>query len=377
MTLSLDAVFALLHIDPLRDGVQVVAAAQVAAPQPFAPLVPFVATRPLLVCGLADAAALQHAQAALLSCFPAEHGLRLATQGTVTESTVGVLAHAAPAADLCAYAAALPVLAAVRSFECLRQVTARLRAPDGCPWDREQTHESLKHSVLEETYEVLEALDSGNRDELCEELGDLMMQVLMHAQLAYEAGEFAIGEVLAGISGKLMRRHPHVFGDVQVNGSQEVLRNWQSIKQAEKKTNGDGAPPSLLGGVPVHLPALAYAQAMQERAARVGFMRPAPGIVDAIHQGIDATQQAQTHDDRLAAYGEVLFKLAMWGGWLDKQGLHISAEEALRMASQRCRARFVRVEELCRAQNLDMGKLTVEQRERLWREAGEAKTTPR
>ena len=376
MTLSLDSIFTALGVDPLSDGVQVVAAAQVQSPQPFAPLVPFVATRPLLVCGLADAESLQRTQAALLSCYPPEHALRLVKKGGVGQITVVALGQAEPAADLCAYAPALPVLSAVHGFDCLRQITARLRAPDGCPWHREQTHESLKHAVLEETYEVLEALDSGNGQELCEELGDLLMQVMMHAQIAGESGDFAIGDVLAGISSKLMRRHPHVFGDVQVDNAQDVLRNWQSIKQAEKKRKGDEAPPSLLGGVPVQLPGLAYAQAIQERAARVGFMRPSPDIVKTIHEGIDGALAAQTHEDRLAMYGEILFKLALWGGWFKQSGLNVSAEEALRMANQRYRERFMRVEALCRARGRDVSSLTDEERASLWNEAEETATTP-
>ncbi len=371
MPQSLDAVFAALGLNPLADSVQLVPAAQVAPPQPFAPLVPFVATRPLLVCGVTDAASLRRVQEALASLYPPDHEVLLLTDGVVTRCTVTGLAGVTPAPPLCIYAPALPVLEAVRSFECLHQITARLRAPDGCPWDREQTHESLKHAVLEETYEVLEALDSGDRTELCEELGDLLMQVMMHAQLAFEAGEFTIGDVLAGISSKLMRRHPHVFGETHVDGAQEVLRNWQSIKQAEKQQSGNEPPPSLLGGVPVQLPALAYAQAMQERAARVGFLRPSQDMAQVVQKAIHSLQAAQTHDARLAAYGEVLFLLAQWGGWFKQSGLNVSAEEALRMANQRYRRRFMRVEDICRARGRDMTTLTDEERTALWREAGE------
>jgi tetrapyrrole methylase family protein/MazG family protein len=335
MPCSLDAAFAALGVDPAAEAVQIVAAARITPPEPFAPLLPFVATRPLLVCGLDKQTLLQRVQATLLTTYPNEHTVRLVTQGKVTSSTLADLGQAKHALDLCAYLPAQPVLAAVRSFDALREITARLRAPDGCPW----------------------------------ELGDLMMQVMIHSQVAVEAGEFDVGDVLAGISSKLMRRHPHVFGDVQVSGAQEVLRNWQSIKQAEKKPNGDEPPPSLLGGVPKQLPALAYAQAMQERAGRVGFMRPTPQTVEQVSTALSILREAKTEDARLAAYGDLLFSLALMG-----RGMGIVAEDALRETNRRYRQRFMAVEAICRAQGLEMSELSEEERIRLWREAQEAAT---
>jgi tetrapyrrole methylase family protein / MazG family protein len=360
----LDSVFATLHIDPLDAGVQIVPAAQIAAPAPFSSLVPFASTRPLLICGLADRATLLRVQAALRTLYPDNHELRVVSGEAVVTGTVAQLDQALPGAGLCAYLPAQPVLAAVRSFDTLREITARLRAPDGCPWDRQQTHDTLKPFVLEETYEVLEALDSGNRAELCEELGDLIMQVMIHAQVGIENGEFDINDVLAGISGKLMRRHPHVFGDVQVSGAQEVLRNWQSIKQAEKKSNGDEPPASLLGGVPVQLPALAFAQAIQERAGRVGFLQATAEAAQTAGAALAAMQQAQTADETFAAYGDLLFALALLG-----RRLGVAAEDALRMANQRNSARFKAVEALCRERGLDMQALDETQRSALWAEA--------
>jgi tetrapyrrole methylase family protein / MazG family protein len=363
MPLSLDNVFSSLGVDPLVEGVQVIAAAQIKPPEPFAPLLPFVTTRPLLVCGMDNESLVQRVHSALLAIYPNEHEARLVRQGTVTVSTVEQLAQSGHAPDVCVYLPAQAVLAAVRSFDTLREITARLRAPNGCPWDRQQTHESLRSFVLEETYEVLEALDSGNRQELREELGDLMMQVMIHAQVAVEAGEFDVGDVLAGISSKLMRRHPHVFGDVQVSGAQEVLRNWQSIKQAEKK-NGDESPPSLLGGVPVQLPALAYAQAIQERASRVGFLRPEPNALDSVMLAVRMVSQAKTPDEKMSAYGELLFRLALAG-----RGIGVAAEDALREANRHYRERFMAVEAMCGERGLAMGELAEEERVRLWHEA--------
>jgi tetrapyrrole methylase family protein / MazG family protein len=374
MPFSLDAVFATLDIDPLAEGVQVVAAAQILPAEPFSPLLPLATTRPVLICGLADATAMQRVQTALLAVYPAAHPMTLISGQRAAMMTLADLGQAAPATDLCAYLPAQPILEAVRSFDALRQITARLRAPDGCPWDRQQTHESLKPFVLEETYEVLEALDTGNLPELCEELGDLMMQVMIHSQVAVENGEFTVEDVLASISSKLIRRHPHVFGDVQVSGAQDVLRNWQSIKQAEKPANGSETPPSLLGGVPAQLPALAYAQGMQERAARLGFMRPTPDVLSRVAAATEATLGARTSDEKTAAYGDLLFALVQMGRWLG-----VDAEEALRLANRRYRLQFLAVEELCRRRGWDMQTLNDEKRQSLWRDAagtGKSETQP-
>jgi tetrapyrrole methylase family protein/MazG family protein len=363
MPFALDAVFTALGVDPLAQGVQIVNAAHITPPQAFSPTLPFVSTRPLLICGLAAQAQIESVQAALLTIYPGDHPLRLVAGATVTDGAIGVLAQVAPQQALCAYIPALPILDAVRTFDALREITARLRAPDGCPWDRQQTHESLKPFVLEETYEVLEALDSGNRAELCEELGDLMMQVMFHSQVAVENGEFTLNDVLAGISSKLLRRHPHVFGDVQVSGAQDVLRNWQSIKQAEKKNDGNEAPPSLLGSVPVQLPALAYAQAMQERAARVGFLRQGAAALQRAADTLDRLGAGKASAEALEEYGDVLFSLVLVARWLG-----IEAEEALRLANRRYRQRFMAVEALCRQRGLDVQTLDEQEREHLWQE---------
>ena len=361
MPFVLDAVFAALGIDPLAEGVQIVPASLIRPPEPFAPLLPFVTTRPLLICGLDDHDTVQRVRIALLAAYPSDHVVKIASCGRVETLTVASLGCLMPAHECCAYLPAQDVLKAVRSFDALRQITARLRAPGGCPWDREQTHQSLKPYVLEETYEVLEALDSDDRLELCEELGDLLMQVMIHAQIAAERGEFDLGDVLAGISGKLVRRHPHVFADVQVNGAQDVLRNWQSIKRAEKEANGAVESPSLLGSVPRTLPALAYAQAILERAARFGFHRPTEAVFDEV---VEAVRRVQSSEDRLAAYGDVLLALVQVGRWLDME-----AEEALRLASRRYRRRFEAVEELCRQKGMDIAQLDAEQRAVLGTEA--------
>lgn len=365
MTLSLDAAFAALGVDPFTEGVQIVDASQMTPPAPFAPLLALSPTRPLLVCRLSGADSLAKARQTLATLYPGSHPVSLSSGQAVQTSTLAQLAEATPAPNLCAYLPALAMIDAVRTVDTLRYLTARLRAADGCPWDRQQTHESLKPFVLEETHEVLEALDSGNRAELCEELGDLLMQVMIHAQVAVENGDFDLNDVVAGIASKVIRRHPHVFGDVQVSGAQDVLRNWQSIKQAEKKGHSDEPPPSLLGSVPVQLPALAYAQAMQERAARVGFMQPDDDPVAAVCAHLGQARQATMPQERAEAVGKALFALT-----LAARGWDVQAEDALRLANRRQRQRFIAVEENCRQRGLDMQKLDDAQRHALWEESG-------
>ena len=151
-------------------------------------------------------------------------------------------------------------------FVTLVDIIAKLRAPDGCPWDRKQTHSSLRENLLEECYEVLEALDEGDSGKLCGELGDLLMQIVLHAQISTEAEEFELGDVIKGINTKLIHRHPHIFGLLKVKDAEEVALNWEALKQEERE---EGT--SILDSVPRQMPALAYSQAIQRRVAQVGF----------------------------------------------------------------------------------------------------------
>ena len=157
----------------------------------------------------------------------------------------------------------------LESFQTLVDIVARLRAPGGCPWDREQTHDSLKRHLIEESYEVIEAIDQGNPAILSEELGDVLAQIAFHSDIAEETGDFKIDEVLYKINSKLVRRHPHVFSDWQVRDTREVEQNWEQIKAQERIDKGEIKSP--VQGIPSGLPALAYAQLMQDRVGRVGF----------------------------------------------------------------------------------------------------------
>src|SRR5579884_396350 len=318
-----------LGLDPLAAGVQIVDALD--------PRVDPV--RPAIVGQVYGRRIASGLKLALLELYPPEHAVTV-VRGAGTPD--GAQTQTLPLAEIdraderfdhlaCLYVPALPADRNLRTFEGLRAITHRLRAPGGCPWDREQTHTSLKHYVLEETYEVLAALDAGDPTRLCEELGDLLLQMTLHTEIAEEAGEFTYGDVFEGITTKLLRRHPHVFGDAVVHSVEEQWRNWQRIKAEEK-----GGEESILAGVPRAMPALAYAQAVQERAARVGFDWPRlDDVLDKLVEEIGELRRAETHDERLDEFGDVLFVLANVARWLD-----INAEEALRMAGQKFYRRF-------------------------------------
>jgi tetrapyrrole methylase family protein / MazG family protein len=244
-----------------------------------------------------------------------------------------------------------------QSFDTLRYLVARLRGPGGCPWDREQTHASLRPYLVEEAYEALEALDEQDSLKLREELGDLLLQVMLHSQLAYESGRFSVDDVVESISLKLIRRHPHVFGQVEVSSSQEVLQNWDAIKKNEGKS------PSLLASVPRGMPALAYAQSLQKRAARTGFDWPSiDGALEKVHEEIQELQEPGAN--RAAEFGDLLFALVNVARWID-----IDAEEALRQACRRFFQRFSWMEAACARQGVEMGSLSLAQLDLLWEEA--------
>ncbi len=235
---------------------------------------------------------------------------------------------------------------------------AHLRAPDGCPWDREQTHRSLRKHLLEETYEALEALDSEEPEALKEELGDLLLQVLLQAQIAYEAGSFRAAEVVAGIQAKLIRRHPHVFGELELSDVDEVLKHWEHFKEAEK---GNGA----LDGVPVDLPALAQADELQGRAARVGFDWPQiDGVLEKIAEEAGELRAAADPLEQERELGDLLFAVVNYARWLK-----VDPEAALRQTNRRFRARFARMSDAARQAGQRLDQLGIEELDRLWEAA--------
>jgi tetrapyrrole methylase family protein/MazG family protein len=248
----------------------------------------------------------------------------------------------------------------LRSFKTFVEIIARLRAPDGCPWDKEQTHALLRANLLSECYEVLEALDKGDSPGLCEELGDLLLQIVLHAQIAKDSGEFEIGDVIEGIAAKITRRHPHIFGSAKVKDAAEVMHNWEALKREERP---EGA--SMLEGVPVDMPALAYAYEISRRAVRVGFeWENIGGVIDKLIEEVKELKDAGSPEEEAREFGDLLFTLVNFARWRG-----IDSESALREANRKFYKRFSCMEELCRKRGQELSKLTFEEWNDLWEEA--------
>ncbi|MDD5127614.1 MAG: nucleoside triphosphate pyrophosphohydrolase [Dehalococcoidales bacterium] len=245
-------------------------------------------------------------------------------------------------------------------FESLVNIIARLRAPDGCPWDRKQTHRSLREHLLAESYEVLEALDKEDAGNLCGELGDLLLQIMLHAQIARETGEFTIGDVIRKLNEKLIYRHPHIFGTGTAKDAEEVAHNWEVLKQGERE---EGI--SMLAGVPGQMPALSYSREVQKRVARVGFdWTDVDGVIEKLTEEIGELKEAAGDEERAREFGDLLFTLVNVARRMD-----IDAEAALREANERFYRRFSRMEELCRQRGIKFGALSFDEQNKLWEEA--------
>ncbi len=255
------------------------------------------------------------------------------------------------------------------AFARLVAIMRRLRAPDGCPWDQEQTLATLKPYLLEESYEVLEAIDHQDWPALCEELGDLLLQPVFQARIAEDEGHFTIADSLNSIVEKLIRRHPHVFGDVSAPTSADVLRNWEQIKRAEKAGDEGGSPQgSMLDGVPRALPALAEAQRLTSRAAKVGFDWPSTDeVLDKLREELAEFSEARASGDQNRIQdelGDLLFVLVNLGRFLK-----VDAEQALRGTNAKFRKRFHHIEQRLQQQQKRIEATSLEEMETLWQEA--------
>ena len=249
------------------------------------------------------------------------------------------------------------------TFQTLVDIVAKLRAPGGCPWDREQTHDSLKRNLLEESYEVIEAIDQGNPAILSEELGDLMVQIAFHADIAQEAGDFQLEDVLLNINSKLVRRHPHVFADGHAEDAREVERNWEKIKAAERQAKGEKKSP--VEGIPIDLPALAYAQLMQDRVGKAGFeWDDISGVLDKLVEEVAEFKAAASSEEKEHELGDILFTIVNLTRW---NGAH--AEDVLRQANQRFSRRYLSMESLAAERGQDFNTLPLNDKEQLWQEA--------
>jgi len=255
---------------------------------------------------------------------------------------------------------------ALEAFGRLVDIMARLRAPGGCPWDREQTPESLRPYLLEETYEVLDAIAAGDPGAVREELGDLLLQVVFHAQLGAEAGHFDVADVATAIADKLVRRHPHVFADVVVADADEVVRNWQRIKAAERAAAGRSA--RRLSGVSRTLPALARAEEVGKQARKVGLDWPdVAGVRAKLDEEEAELGAAIVADDRAAVHREVGDLLLTMTSLARHLG--VSAELALHDATERFVARAERCEDLAAADGTSLAALDAPARDALWERA--------
>ncbi len=272
----------------------------------------------------------------------------------------------------------VPALLQSSGLPAFQETVAHLRAPDGCPWDREQTHQSLRPYLLEECHEVLAALDADDPRALLEELGDLLLQIVLHAQIAAETGEFQMADIISTVDAKIRRRHPHVFGDVMIRDVEDVLTNWDAIKKAERaaythSTQGvEGDPKaeessfeSVLDHVPPAMPALARAQVISQKAVRVGFEWPnLDGVLDKLAEEAREVAEAKTSQEREAEIGDLLFVTVNLARWLG-----VDAESALRTTNERFIHRFRTLEHLARERSQELIDLDIDALDLLWEEA--------
>ena len=363
---GVDRLLAAAGVDPAA-GVQVVAAARLVA-------VAFDPSLPLVLiggAGAADSPVLpgRHArggpQAVLAALYPHDHLVRALPDGP------SLAIEDLTDAELEARDWLVPPLAPLDNLASphgMAAISARLRATDGCPWDRRQTHASLRPFVLEEAYETVDAIERGAPADLAEELGDLFLQIILHAQLAAEEGAFDLTDVYRTLGAKIVRRHPHVFGDVEVSGAEEVLRNWEAIKAAERHEAGD--PPSAFSGVARALPALAASREIQERAASLGWDWPAiEGVWEKVAEELAELHEAgaiegrEGRDARLHELGDVLFAAVNLARWLK-----LDPEEALRTANRRWIERYERVESIAASRGLVMADLGADEKDKIWNE---------
>ncbi len=320
--------------------------------------------RPALVSQVYSREVATTLKLALLDVYPADHPVTVlsslgASDETVRTGPLSELDHRPLGYLDTVFVPALEPIADVRRFDGLFAIVERLNAPDGCPWDREQTHESLRPHLLEESYEALEAITSGDSAALAEELGDLLLQVLMHAAVAVRLDEFTLADVAEHISRKLIRRHPHVFGEATASTAEEVAVSWEVLKKAEKPRS------SILDGVPATLPALAASQSIQGRARRTGFDWPdVEGPLEKLVEEVKEFARAVGSGDREDEFGDILFVLVNIAARLG-----VDAEQALRGANEKFRRRFGAVEALAADRGLDLKDLDLAGLDALWDEA--------
>jgi tetrapyrrole methylase family protein/MazG family protein len=323
---------------------------------------PYPPELPALLMGVDSPELAAHIREVLLAVYPGEHEVHL-VEGQ--RSKVERLSDLGPSTfnfrpSTCIY---IPPLVEGTAFESFQEIVAHLRAPNGCPWDREQTHESLRKHLLEEAYEAISAIDSGDFASMREEFGDLLLQIVLQAQIASEEGRFNVNDVIRGIHAKIVRRHPHVFDDLELSGVDGVLANWEKLKEKERRDKKEEK--GLLDGVPLTLPALSQAQEYQDRAARVGFDWPEiEGVLEKIAEEVEEVKRADNERELAAEIGDLLFALVNLARWKK-----VDAESVLRETNARFKRRFAYIEDGAREQGRNLSELSLDEMESLWQQA--------
>lgn len=357
----LDQLLSAAGLDPAR-GVQVVAGRRLAS-------VAFDPSIPLLLVGEGPGAegpvlpgrhARDGSHAVLMALYPASHELVRLPDGE-PQQLRALDDDALVASDWL-----VPPLDPVDNLASphgMAAISARLRAPDGCPWDRRQTHRSLRPYLLEEAYETVDAIEHGTPADLAEELGDLLLQVILHAQFAAEEGAFDLTDVYRSIAAKIVRRHPHVFGGLEVDGVDQVLSNWETIKADERAERGK-ADEGAFGGVARALPALPASREIQERASALGWdWDDIAPVWEKVEEELAELRAASSDDERLHELGDVLFATVNLARWMK-----LDPEEALRAANHRWVARHRQVEELAAERGVELDALSLAEKDELWDE---------
>ncbi|HET6598216.1 MAG TPA: nucleoside triphosphate pyrophosphohydrolase [Anaerolineales bacterium] len=321
---------------------------------------PYPPEMPALVTNVDSHELALHLKRVLLTTYPGEHVMFLVREGNKKEERLIDLGNDELSNTFSLY---VPAWGEGTSLESFAEIVAHLRAPNGCPWDREQTHESLRKHLLEESYEAISAIDSGNFDDMREEFGDLLLQVVLQSQIANEEGQFNVNQVIQGIHSKIVRRHPHVFGDLELDDVQGVLANWEKLKEKERGDKKEEK--GLLDGVSKILPALSQAQEYQDRAARVGFdWADVEGVLDKVKEEVEEIKDAESDFELASEIGDLLFALVNVARWK-----HVDAESALRGTNMKFKRRLAYVELGARRQERKLSELTLEEMDGLWNEA--------
>jgi len=321
---------------------------------------PYPPDMPVLLTDIDSRELALHLKDVLLTTYPGEHVIFVVEDGKMKEERLIEFSGDEFPKGFSLY---IPALGEGTSFESFAEIVAHLRAPNGCPWDQEQTHESLRKHLLEESYEAITAIDSGDFTDMREEFGDLLLQVVLQSQIANEENQFNVNQVIHGIHSKIVRRHPHVFGDLKLEGVDGVLTNWEKLK--EKERSDKKVEKGLLDGVPLALPALSQAQEYQDRAARVGFDWPEiEGVLDKVKEEIEEIKNAETDFELASEIGDLFFALVNVARWK-----HIDAESALRGTNIKFKKRFAYVGQGAKRQGRNLSELSLEEMDVLWNEA--------